>query len=283
MKEVQIVGIMLIKDEDLYIEWVIRNVIDFCDQLIIAENYSKDRTYEIVSTLAETHSNITVHRVRELQESHKLIADFAGSDTWAFRIDGDEIYDPEGLVKMRQYLDTGVFREQWCIAGNMLNCTSFDVNSKTAKGYLSPPSRPGMALYNFSLINSWENCYQRTHGGTVHFKDGYHAELRCVLGKQMSWEESYFRCLHTVFVKRSSLQKNLLVRSRWNSSEMDRKKRNYLKEFTKQYPFRGSSWLAKMLWTSKLLFRKDWKHEQYAKGALVEKDISAFFRSHDAS
>ena len=56
MGNYQIIGVVVVKDEDIYIERAIRNSIDFCDSIIIAENYSQDRTYNIVSALAKQHS-----------------------------------------------------------------------------------------------------------------------------------------------------------------------------------------------------------------------------------
>jgi len=271
MEQCQIIGIMLIKDEDIYIERVIQNISDFCDQIIIAENLSQDRTYDIVSTLAGQNAKISLHRVRKVKESHSLIEGFAGSNTWIFRIDGDEIYDSAGLAKMRQQLHDGAFLDQWCISGNMLHCTHLDPAERKAKGYLAPPARPGMALYNFSIIQSWESGYQRMHGGNITFKNGYHAGLRYELGNEISWDESYFRCLHATFIKRSALQNhNFFLPSRLNVTEARQRKRD-------MYKGRLSRPLAKIGWNLKLLFRKDLKHQQYQKGPIVEKDISAFF------
>ncbi len=278
VKPKKIVGIMLIKNEDLYIERVLQNILNFCDQLIIAENYSQDRTYEIVRSIAGKYTKICLHRVKDVKESHELIEGFAGSDTWIFRVDGDEIYDPGGLLKMRTMLKEGAFQEHWCISGNMLNCTRLDCVRKMAKGYLAPPARAGMALYNFALIHSWVNCFQRTHSGDITFKDGYHAGLRYQLGDELSWDASYFRCLHTVFVKRSSMEKTLLLNSRWNPSESSIKRELFIKRFRKKLGSkrRVPTKIAEMVWHSKLFFRRDWKHQQYKRGHLVEKNISNF-------
>ncbi|MBD3351819.1 MAG: glycosyltransferase, partial [Candidatus Lokiarchaeota archaeon] len=199
MESFRIIGIMLIKDEDLYIERVIQNVINFCDELIIAENYSQDRTYKIVSDLARQYRKISLHRIKDLQTSHQLIENFVGSKTWIFRVDGDEIFDPSGLEVLRRKLYDGAFQDQWGVYGNMLHCTHLDPSRNIAKGYLAPPARTGMTLFNFSIIKSWVNCFQRLHSGTITFKEGYHHDLRYHLEYELSWEESYLRCLHTVF------------------------------------------------------------------------------------
>ena len=44
----KIIGILLVKDEDLYLERVLRNAIDFCDKVIAVEGPSSDRTLEIL-------------------------------------------------------------------------------------------------------------------------------------------------------------------------------------------------------------------------------------------
>ncbi|MEI9897647.1 MAG: hypothetical protein WDN28_28255 [Chthoniobacter sp.] len=36
----QIVGITLVRNEDVFVERAVRNAIDFCDRLIIADHYS---------------------------------------------------------------------------------------------------------------------------------------------------------------------------------------------------------------------------------------------------
>lgn len=271
----RIVGIMLIKDEDLYIERVIRNVIDFCDELVITENYSEDRTYQIVCSLAQQFPNITLHRINHVRESHTLLEHLAGTRTWVFGVDGDEIYDPHGLSTMHQHLHEGAFDDQWLIFGNVLHCTQLDPGRKKAKGYLAPPSRSMTKLYNFALIDKWVNGIHRLHCGDIAFKTGYHAGLRYQLGETMSWEESYFRCLHTVFVRRSSLQKTRWVTSRWNPSEVSQLKKKFQRTLRSRWkiPLR----IGAMFWNARLLFRRDWKNQQYKKGRVVTKDIAAFF------
>ena len=42
----KIVAIMLIRNEDIHIERVIRNIVDFCDTIIITDHQSTDGTFE---------------------------------------------------------------------------------------------------------------------------------------------------------------------------------------------------------------------------------------------
>jgi len=49
---VQIVAVVLLHDEDVFAERVIRNVAGVCDRIHVADHSSRDRTWEIVSGLA---------------------------------------------------------------------------------------------------------------------------------------------------------------------------------------------------------------------------------------
>ena len=59
----QIVGIVLLHDEDVFAERVIRNVAGFCDRVHVADHVSSDRTWEIVSGLAAELDNLDAVRI----------------------------------------------------------------------------------------------------------------------------------------------------------------------------------------------------------------------------
>ena len=105
---IRIIGICLIKNEDIYIERVLKNVIDFCDEIIVLDNMSTDGTYEKVEHLAQEHPSIRLQKIEDYKASHNTISPYAGTLTWLFRIDGDEIYDSAGLKKIRQGLKNGL-------------------------------------------------------------------------------------------------------------------------------------------------------------------------------
>lgn len=110
MTDPKIIGILLVKDEDSFIENVVLNILEFCDEVFIAENYSRDRTFTILRDLAQKHPKIRLTRVSHPKESHEFIEKFAGTNTWVFGVDGDEIYDPSGLRKMKTLLQGGLFQ-----------------------------------------------------------------------------------------------------------------------------------------------------------------------------
>jgi glycosyltransferase involved in cell wall biosynthesis len=202
----RIVGIGLFRDEDRFVERAVRNVFGFCDELILVDHRSRDRTPEILERLAsESPVPATVHRVADAGESHDLIACYAGSNAWVLGIDGDELYDPDGLRRFRPRLLAGEFDDWWLIRSNALHVTELDDERQTACGYMSPPSPSMVKLHNFSLIESWDGAHpQRLHGTDgLRFKPN-HVARKLKLGKQYSWEASPLRCLHFCFVRRSS-------------------------------------------------------------------------------
>ncbi len=264
----QIVGIMLIKNEDVYVERAIRNVLAFCDKIIIFDHQSTDHTFEICSRLADEFPKIELRRIQSPVESAQAIEPYFGTQTWIFAVDGDEIFDPVGLQEMRRRLLNGEFSRWWNIFANTLNSIKLDQNSKKAWGHLAPPSRAGARLFNFSIIENWPGCTERLHGENIIFKPPYHVGLRRYLHEELSWEQSYFRYVHMSFLARSSLDKVSLVKTRLNPDELLRItiEKNLVRKLIAMFKV----YLAQFT-------KKDWKNRKYRRGPVVEKDISAFF------
>lgn len=263
LSEPRIVGISLVRNEDLFVETALRNAAGFCDEFHIADHASTDRTPAILRVLAGELPNIHLHSVRHPAESQDLIRHFAGSRTWIFGVDGDEIYEPDRLARLRQSILSGVFEKHWMIFGNVLHVTKLDERRRTASGHLAPPCRSMTKLYNFSAIEAW-NGYtpERLHGGTVRFRAGYSREDRRMLNEETSWQEADFRCLHLCFLKRSSLDSENTAR------------RNIIETF-------GPTRLHTLWYTlSRLVgFQKaaQWKRSRYMRGPEATVSVEAFF------
>ncbi len=262
-----ITGIVLCRNEDLHLAWSVRSIVGFCDRIILADHGSTDGTWAVAKTLAQEIPALEIHRIGHPRESHWLIRGLAGSNTWVFGVDGDEIYDPAGLARFRSRVAAGEFSDCWMVLGNSLNCMSFDSASGRATGYLAPPCRSVTKLYNFAAIDSWdgEDIKERLHGGNVRFRDGYHAGARLNLHEQVGWDEADLRCLHLCFLRRSSLEKPH-AGPRENIME--------------RYPtgVRGllKRWLGMLLPQPRV---SNWKRSRYMRGALVEKNIRSFLSS----
>jgi glycosyltransferase involved in cell wall biosynthesis len=209
----RIVGISLVRNEDLFVEMALRNAVSFCDELHVADHGSTDHTPAILRALAGESPKIHLHTVRHPAESHDLIRHFAGSRTWIFGVDGDEIYESDRLARLRTKILSGAFDRHWMLFGNVLHVTKLDERRRTASGHLAPPCRSMTKLYNFNAIEAWDGYTpERLHGGTVRFRPGYSRDDRRMLHEEVFWEEADFRCLHLCFLKRSSRDTENTVR-----------------------------------------------------------------------
>jgi glycosyltransferase involved in cell wall biosynthesis len=258
----RIAGIMLVRNEDLHIERVLRNALDFCDVIHVADHQSTDRTPEILEKLAGEFPKIHVQRIREPRESNDLLHQYTGTPTWVFGIDGDEIYDPAGLARFREQLFAGRFDPWWVVFGNVLNCIELDAEQRTARGHLAPPCRSMTKLYNFRMLRELDPAAPQrlhSHKGRDLFHEPYHAMLRYDLYKETAWADADFRCLHTCFLPRSSREDNA---TRENVSESLQPLRR-LKRIARSLLGRQSA--------------SNYKREKYLRGPVVTVDASPFF------
>lgn len=259
----RVVGITLARNEERFLARAVGNVLDFCDEMILLDDNSSDATFGKMEEIARKRPD----RVRAVAlagaaASHGFIASFAGTDTWVFAVDGDEIYDPAALSRLRVRLERGDFDRDWCVFGNVLNVKELDERRHVARGHLAPPCRSMTKLYNFAAITAWDGpCAERLHGGRIAFRPGYAETNRRALHEEQGWEESDFRCLHMCFLPRSSTDKPGLVRA----NIMDRHAWTPAK-FLRQC----AAWMSGRR-------PPNWKEEKYARGPLVEKEVAEFF------
>lgn len=262
MKAVHITGIVLARNEERYIETAVRNAARFCDKMLLCDHGSTDGTGEILRGLAMEHPAAEFHPVAHPRESHELLRPLCGTETWVFAVDGDEIYDPSGLDRLRVRMARGEFDASWTLFGNVLNVTHLAGDRSAAKGHLSPPCRSMTKLYNFAAIESWNgNCPERLHGGSPVFRQGFAATDRRYLHEEVAWDESDFRCLHLCFLPRSAAD--------------DRGgRRNIMETY-------GSNRRETLLLGLRNFFRgggkSKWKDERYRRGPEVSVDASPFF------
>lgn len=262
----EIIGSVLVKNEDRFVEQAIRNVAGFCDRILVSDNGSTDGTVATLERLARDDRRIEWGRIDDTRVSQEILRAFAGGNSWVFGVDGDEVYDPEGLARMKARLRSGEFDRDWVVFGNVLNCTRVDVPSGKAQGYLAPPCRSMTKLYNFAAISDWTGCGHRLSGGTPQFRPGYHAGLRRDLFETASWETADFRCLHTCFTWRSSSDPQKADGGVARPNITERQGR--------------TTWLRLKEWAWRRIGREwasPWKLEKYARGPLVEKDVRPFF------
>jgi Glycosyl transferase family 2 len=265
----KVVGIVLVRNEDVFVEQAVRNVADFCDRIHAVDHVSTDQTWEILQRLALEYPHLDVRRRNHAGDSHKLIEPYAGTDTWVFGVDGDELYDPARLAGFREELLGGRYDGAFKVASNVLNCVELDAEQHRARGYLSPPSRSITKLYNFGVIDAWAgDGSERLHGGSILFRNGYDERAVDNIGERIPWDETPLRCLHACFLERSS-------------SEPPRPDDDpYGRPILEETQLQDRSWrgdLKRRLRPRRPPDESAWKREKYMRGDLVTVDASPFF------
>ena len=266
----KIVGVSLVKNEEHFIGWALSNVADFCDEILVMDNHSEDRTSEILSALTRRHPHIRVITVDDANKTHGHVEHLAGTDTWVFGIDGDEIYDRDALARLRPRILAGEFDAYWRVYGHTIHTRELNLDDQTARGYIPPEARSITKLYNFAGISSWHQPnHERLHGKDMVFRDGYHWELAYNFWQHDSWQQSDCRCLHLCFAPRSSHD----GRGDPRANPVDVKKsRRVVKRLTKHL----------VRWFDRDHdIKKNYKYQHYALGDIVSEPISGFGRPVD--
>ena len=271
----KIVGIFMVKNEDVYIEQAIRNVVDFCDIIYVDDNMSTDNTTQILRKLESEFEHVHVRQIEDTIKSNDNLVQYIGTQTWVFAVDGDELYDRKRLVEMKRRLISGEFDQWWLILGNCLHVTKIDQQLQKATGYQAPPSSPMTKLYNFSLISSFPIKDERLHGTPV-FKDGGDAPSKWLwFCRENSWEESCFRCLHVAFVQRSSTPKS---ESRFLGVRLNPPQIYSLKKIWRDYSFfYAFPRAAKQV--VEILLGIDTRNQRYKKGKKHSHSTKSFFEN----
>jgi len=206
-------GISILQNEEYYCALAIENAMALCDELLILENNSTDRTREICMRMVNRHQGkVRMETLDDLNQSHEYCRRHAGTDAWVFGVDGDEIYDPIGLAALRVRIMRGDFAGFWRVRANYLHACALWIGydprtrgmSPYAEGWLGPPSHQVSKLYNMAIIDDWPMDQGRAifQPKRKKWKKG-HRDRRHDVFEQYAWAESYFRCLHLRFLPRT--------------------------------------------------------------------------------
>jgi hypothetical protein len=268
----RIVGSVLVRNEDRFVERAIRNVAGLCERIHVVDHQSEDSTFEILRSLADELDHIDLHRSSTSALAHRLLEQYAGTPTWVLGVDGDELYDPARLGELGAALRAGQHADVFRLKAHVLNCNELDEASGTASGWPAPPSRPITKLFNFGAVESWQGIAEPLQGGDAVFRPGYHWESRRDLADETTWEDDPLRCLHLCFLPRSSLDVADVGGGRPSlaeSREFDRGPIATLKRFVRRpQPAPHIAELNRQ--------GKNWKQEWYARGERVTVDATGF-------
>lgn len=68
----QIIGIILVKNEDIFINKVIENISNFCDRIIVTDHQSDDNTPDIVQAIAKKIKKLNISEY-STQKNHMIL------------------------------------------------------------------------------------------------------------------------------------------------------------------------------------------------------------------
>jgi hypothetical protein len=269
---VRIVGSMLVRNEDVFVERVVRSAAHVCDRIHAFDHMSEDATWKILTRLSRELDHLEVRRGRDARVSHRVLEQYVATNTWVLALDGDTVYDPQGLAQLASELRGGAHRDVFRLSGHSLNCDELDLERGTASGYMSPPSRWGTKLFNLYAVTSWSGCPQRLLSGTPVFRPGYTHEARRELFRELSWEDDPLRTLHLCFLPRSSLDGPEAVAGRLSLGETGL--------FQRSPVGRLRRWLRPPITDPRVAeYRRrgtNWKQEWYRLGERVTVDVRPF-------
>jgi len=261
---VQVVGMCLVRNEDRFLSAALGNALALCDHLIVADHGSHDRTADVAREWAARDSRVVYHRVAHPSISQELIAPHVNTPTWIFGVDGDEVYDPAGLARLREEVRAGRYHSYRQVYGHVLHCSGLDAARGRARGYLAPPSRSMTKLYNFEALRAWPGPHpERLHGGTPEYNPGYAEDSVLRMHETIPWQTSNLRCLHMVFQPRSSLD---LARRRVRFNIAEQNNLGPVRRL--HYRIRQAIGLAP---------DSTYKLDKYRRGPEVEWDLAPFF------
>ena len=262
----QVVAVVLLRNEDVFVERVLRNIAGFCDRVHVADHMSNDGTWDIVSSVARELDHVDAVRISHAARSHDLVLPYVGSDTWVFSPDGDELFDPARLTAFRSELESGRYQGYFRITPAMLHCVALDEDGLRADGHLTPPARASTRLFNFAALESWDGVTrERVHDGHPVYLDGWDWQAVYDMGGEVGFDASPFRCLHACFLRRSSRDSSTDGPARLNISETNSYRRDALGRLAGavRRVRRGRR-------------RTSWKDERYRRGPVVTVDAAPF-------
>lgn len=200
----QIIGIMMVKNEERFVGQALQNIRAFCDRIIVIDTGSEDATRDRVKLQQAVRGcKIDLEREEDLRKTHRFAEQFVDSDTWVFGVDGDEIYDPVGLRYVQASIRRGPFGgNAYQLRGRYFHVCELTLDF--AKGYHGPPSHNPTKFYNMRNIESW-----KADGEHILFQ----ARPRVIkagaidekIWADIDWDECPLRCLHMRFLSRSSV------------------------------------------------------------------------------
>jgi len=207
-KQPTITAQVMVKNEDQWIWYALKSVLDFVDRLLIYDTGSKDKTVSIIKTInspkivfeekqASRPAELTALRQKQLERTET---------DWLLVLDGDEVWPRKALIEAREMIVNSSL-DIWGIvvpAWNLINdLYHFHPESQDFQWPYAPRERKG-----------WMNLrFIRRDIPGLHLEGDYPDEAYCLKGgkalqelgeKRLGFLEN--RYFHLTYLKRSSLR-----------------------------------------------------------------------------
>ena len=223
----KIIALMMTYNEEFHIEQSIKNIWDFCDEIIAIDTFSQDNTRDILRQF-----ECNKFRVIEcpIENTHDIVDQYSGSDVWLFGCNGDELYDKHGLMKLRHKFVADKYNEFFRVYGVYLHVIEHDPETNLCKGYFGPPSHNPFKLYNMTHVKSWpsDGKHSLFLSQDITFKPEW--ERVDILPNRSpnsdhwqaarGWGGSLLRVLHMHFVRRTPADEESMVGCRLNMEDV---------------------------------------------------------------
>ena len=190
----------LIKNEENFISYAIRSVIDYVDNIIVFDTGSTDKTVDLIKSLAKEYPNKIIFQEKGEcdKKSHTALRQEMIEITttkWFMTLDGDEIWTEKGMEEMIGIINSD--KKVECLIVPYYLCVG-DVYHYSKRG-------------KCDILNNnnhhYPRCFKMLPG--VHWGGDY-GEGDCVLDKE---ERELHRRDNTVFLKNKYWHASALVRS----------------------------------------------------------------------
>jgi hypothetical protein len=274
MTSPRLVGVVLVRNEEVFVEWAIRNAAGACDRIHALDHMSTDSTWAILRRLSTELDHLDAVRSRNALNAHRLLEQYVGSATWVLRIDGDHLFDPGGLAALKEALLVGEHDDVFRVRAHTLHCDDLDEVAGTASGWLAPPSRTGAQLYNLGAVTSWRGGVEPLIGGDPVFRSGFGWDRMLDLTESTSWETDPLRLLHVCFLRRSSTDAHDLSAGRLNLNEAGTYRHGFAGRLRRLVRPPGIDPRVRALHEQGM----NWKQDNYRRGPRVSVDATPFLR-----
>ncbi len=187
----------IIKNEEKYIWYALKSVVDFADTILVFDTGSTDSTVSIIAELQKTHSNIYFEQKGEVdQKKHTELRQEMIEKTitdWFMILDGDEIWKKSAMEEAVMAMKSGKYQ---CLIAPFYLCV----------GDLYHTSKKGMYTLNGVVAHATPRFFKNTPG--LSWKGEYNEDAIYTKEEKKVFEESKTCVLkekfwHVTHLKRS--------------------------------------------------------------------------------